>query len=138
MTESLCNRRVDILPSVVHCVCLQRQRKTLQLCLAGALLLTPFEARAISWSMPEADEPGGSAGGAAGGALRALSLRLLARWRLDAGDAGVRLSTPLYDLKSRKAGTAAAGCADRTCSRGRAVALDGAVARVIQSTRDLR
>ena len=54
---------------------------------AGMLLLTPFEARAISWSVPS--EGGDGSGGASSGALSMQSLRLLARWRLDSGDAGI-------------------------------------------------
>jgi hypothetical protein len=53
---------------------------------AGMLLLTPFEARAISWSVPSENGDGG--GGASSGAPSMQSLRLLARWRLDSGDAG--------------------------------------------------
>ena len=63
---------------------------TPRLHVAGVLLLTPFEARAVSWSMGDVDAHSGGAAGTTGSAVRALSLRLLARWRLDAGDPGKR------------------------------------------------
>lgn len=57
---------------------------------AGMLLLTPFEARAIGWGRPSGGVSGGGSTAAGGSALPMQSLRLLARWRLDSGDAGAR------------------------------------------------